>query len=147
MKNTKVFIFLIRKVLKHWTKWNKKPIFNLFLFLMYHIRIFQFSLHRMRHLAKPHTFSHEVYSYIYIYIYIYLFIEKKYLKLWLKQLTIISKKYIIKVWRNTLHPQINTTNIELWVLINSISHRIRYQDLNSVYIKTNWGLGLMITSM
>ena len=34
---------------------------------MWHLRIlFQFSLHRMRHLAKPHVFSHEVSTFIYI---------------------------------------------------------------------------------
>ena len=32
--DTKNTYFLIRKVLKHWTKWNKKSIFNLFLSLM-----------------------------------------------------------------------------------------------------------------
>ena len=30
-KDIKNIYFLIRKVLKYWTKWNKKTIFNLFL--------------------------------------------------------------------------------------------------------------------
>ena len=38
------------------------------------LRIFQFSLHRMHHLAKPHAFSREGSAFIYIYIYIYILI-------------------------------------------------------------------------
>ena len=64
--------FLIRKVLKNWTKWNKKSIFNLLLSLMWHLRIFKFSLDKMRHLAKLYDFSHEISTFIYIYIYIYI---------------------------------------------------------------------------
>ena len=63
--DTKNIYFLIRKVLKHWTKWNKKSIFKLLLSLMWHLRKFKFSLHRMRHLAEPHAFSHEVFAFIY----------------------------------------------------------------------------------
>ena len=68
-KDTKNIYFLIRKVLKHWTKWNKKSIFNLFLSIMWYLRIFQFFLYRMCHLTKSHGFSHEI-STLYIYIYI-----------------------------------------------------------------------------
>ena len=65
--DVKNIYFLIRKVLKHWTKWNKKSIFNLFLSLTWHLKIFQFSLHRMRHLAKSHAFSYEFSAFMYIY--------------------------------------------------------------------------------
>ena len=64
--DTKNIYFLIKKVLKHWTKWNKKSIFNLFLSIMWYLIIFQFFLHRMRCLAKSHSFSHEI-STLYIY--------------------------------------------------------------------------------
>ena len=67
-KDTKNIYFFVRKILKHWSKWNKKLIFNLFLFLMWHLRIFQLSLHRICHLVEPNAFSHNVSAYIYIYM-------------------------------------------------------------------------------
>ena len=69
-KDIKNIYFLIRKVLKYWTKWNKKSIFNLFLSLFWHLKIFQFSMYRMRYLAESRAFSHEFFTFIYIYIYI-----------------------------------------------------------------------------
>ena len=86
LKDRKNIYFSIRKVLKHWTKWNKKSTFNLFLSPMWHLRIFQFSLHRMHHLAESHTFPHEVSAYIYIYIYrwlIELIFWEEYILIWL----------------------------------------------------------------
>ena len=68
-KDIKNIYFLIRKVLKYWTKWNKKSIFNLFLSLFWHLKIFQFSMYRMRYLAESRAFSHEFFTFIYIYIY------------------------------------------------------------------------------
>ena len=77
-KDIKNIYFLIRKVLKYWTKWNKKSIFNLFLSLFWHLKIFQFSMYRMRYLAESRAFSHEFFTFIYIYIYIkYSHLERK----------------------------------------------------------------------
>ena len=67
-KDTKNIYFLIKKILKHLTKSNKRLIFNLFLSLICHLRIFQFSLQRMWLLAEPHAFPLEVSTFIYIYI-------------------------------------------------------------------------------
>ena len=41
---------------------NKKSIFIFFLSLMWHLKVFQFSLQRMYHMAEPHA------QYIYILI-------------------------------------------------------------------------------
>ena len=63
-KYTNNIYFLIIKILKYWTKWNKELIFNLLLSLMWHLRIFQFSLYRMRYLAEPHIFPYEVSTFV-----------------------------------------------------------------------------------
>ena len=44
----------------------------MFLSLFWHLKIFQFSMYRMRYLAESRAFSHEFFTFIYIYIYIYI---------------------------------------------------------------------------
>ena len=65
-KDTKNIYFLIRKVLKHWTKWNKKSIFNLFL-SWEHFNSFCIECATWQNLILYH-----IKSLLYIYIYIYI---------------------------------------------------------------------------
>ena len=84
-KDTKNIYFLIRKVLKHWTKSNKKSIFNLFLSLMWHLRIFQFSLCIKCAIWQNLMFSHMRSLLLYININIYI-LMKKGIQIFLKSL-------------------------------------------------------------
>ena len=84
-KDTKNIYFLIRKVLKHWTKSNKKSIFNLFLSLMWHLRIFQFSFCIKCAIWQNLMFSHMRSLLLYININIYI-LMKKGIQIFLKSL-------------------------------------------------------------
>ena len=44
---------------------KQKSIFNLFLSLMRYLRVFQFSLQKMRRMTESHALLREVYPYIY----------------------------------------------------------------------------------
>ena len=66
-KDTKNIYFLIRKVLKHWTKWNKKSIFNLFL-SWEHFNSFCIEYVTWQNLILSYMRSLLLYIYIYIYI-------------------------------------------------------------------------------
>ena len=78
LKDTKNIYFLIRKVFKHQTKWNKKSIFNLFLsmflsisqkkkfVLIYDVTLENISIlfARIQHLIESYTFPHEIFAFI-----------------------------------------------------------------------------------
>ena len=68
-----LFIFN-QKSIETLDQMKQKPIFNLFLSLMWHLRIFQFFLHTMRYLAEPHAFLHEISIYVCMYIHTYIYI-------------------------------------------------------------------------